>query len=143
MLAPSPPYALASTAFRFAALASLAGRAPLGGKREVALAVYVAARLAHDALPERAVSESVRGERASGAKHWMSMLALPSAPVRANLTRLIDASVGTPDGASKALAAVIAVTGVYLDASARTELEQLARALAQAESGTPSQPLVE
>jgi hypothetical protein len=41
---------LAPTPFRFPALASLAGRAPLGGDREVALATYLAARLAHDAL---------------------------------------------------------------------------------------------
>src|SRR5690349_12491010 len=46
----APPYALSSPAFRFRALAVLAGRAPLGGQREVALATYLAARLADDCL---------------------------------------------------------------------------------------------
>jgi len=51
----APPYALAPTSFRFPALAALAGRAPLGGQREVVLAAYVVARLAHDTLAERGV----------------------------------------------------------------------------------------
>ena len=41
----APPYALTPTTFRFRALAALAGRAPLGGGRETALASYVVARL--------------------------------------------------------------------------------------------------
>src|SRR5262245_54071178 len=68
----APPYALASTPFRFPALAALAGRAPLGGQREVALATYLAARLAHDTLPERAVSPTTRTERAANARTWLS-----------------------------------------------------------------------
>src|SRR5881396_4039624 len=51
VIAAHPPYALAPLSFRFAALATLAARAPIGGQREVALATYVAARLAHDAIP--------------------------------------------------------------------------------------------
>ena len=67
----NPPYALATTTFRFAALAALAGRAPLGGQREVALATYLAARLAQDVLPERGVPQTSRAERAVGAKSWL------------------------------------------------------------------------
>jgi hypothetical protein len=132
MLAAKPPYALASTSFRFAALASLAGRAPLGGRREVALAVYVAARLAHDALPDRCISSDARKERASGARHWISMLALPAPSVRASLTNLIDASTGAPRDTLDALANVIAVTAQYLEPAARSELDHLAAALAGA-----------
>ena len=41
------PYSLESLAFPFPALAALAGRLPLGGGREVALAAMLVARLAH------------------------------------------------------------------------------------------------
>ena len=43
-----PPYALPAPVFRFRNLATLAGRAPIGGAREVALACFVAARLVND-----------------------------------------------------------------------------------------------
>ena len=65
MIVSQPPYALAATPFRFPALASLAGRAALGGDREVALATYLAARLAHDTLPDRGLSQPIRAERAT------------------------------------------------------------------------------
>ena len=139
----APPYALASTTFRFAALASLAGRAPLGGQREVALAVYVAARLADDALPDRAVSPAARAERANGARHWLSTLALPANAVRTSLTRLIDATTGDPADAGRCVSSVIDVTGSYLEPAARTELEHLAKALAKAAGQSGSQALVE
>ena len=135
MFAAKPPYALAPTSFRFGALASLAGRSPLGGRREVALALYLAARLAHDALPDRAISREARAERATGARHWLSVLALPSAPVRANLAKLIEASAGSPGEAAEALGGVMAVTAQFLEGPARSELEQLARALAGARVG--------
>jgi hypothetical protein len=132
MLAAKPPYALASTSFRFGALASLAGRAPLGGRREVALAVYVAARLAHDVLPERGLSHEARVERAAGARHWVSMLALPTPVLRASLTKLFDASATGAADAAIALGNVIAVTSQYLEPASRAELDQLAKALSGA-----------
>jgi hypothetical protein len=136
MLAAKPPYALASTSFRFAALASLAGRAPLGGQREVALAVYLAARLAHDALPDRCISSDTRKERASSARHWLSMLALPTPSLRSSVAKLIDASAGAPVDASDAIENVMAVTAQYLEPAARSELDHLAKALAGAKSRT-------
>jgi hypothetical protein len=132
MLAAKPPYALASTSFRFGALASLAGRAPLGGQREVALAVYVAARLADDVLPERGLSDEARVERAAGARHWVSMLALPTPLVRASLVKLFDASAGTRADVAEALGNVITVTAQYLEPASRGELDQLAKALSAA-----------
>ena len=128
MLVSHPPYALSPTAFRFAALASLAGRAPLGGHREVALAVYMVARLAQDVLPERGLTTATRAERAGSAKNWLSTLALPAA-VRPAMARLVDASSGARAGVSDALRNVIAVTDSFLDAGARSELDQLAAAL--------------
>jgi hypothetical protein len=124
-----PPYALAPTHFRFPALAALAGRMPLGGQREVALAAYLAARLAHDALPERGLSAEVRGERVGGAKAWLSSLSLPGT-VRPTLVRLVEASgVAGTTQIAEAVRAVIAVTANLLDGRSRLELDQLATAL--------------
>lgn len=128
VLATQPPYALASTPFRFAALAALAGRAPLGGRREVALAVYLGARLAHDALPDRALPVPSRAERAGHARTWLSTVALPAA-VRPSLTSLVDASAGERAGIVNALRAVIAASDELLDAAALTELAQLVSVL--------------
>lgn len=130
MIPSRPPYALAPTPFRFAALAALAGRAPLGGQREVALATYFVARLAHDVLPERGLLQAVRAERAANAKHWLSTLGLPPS-VRPALARLIDASAGDGAAIAEALAAVIAVTANFLDSGARSDLTKLAAVLDQ------------
>ena len=123
-----PPYALAETSFRFPALAALAGRAPLGGHREVALATYLAARLVQDTLPDRGVSPAARTERASGARTWLSTLTLPPT-VRPALTKLVESSAGNAESAGQAVRNVTAVTANYLDSSARLELENLAASL--------------
>jgi hypothetical protein len=128
---PNPPYAVPATSFRFAALATLAGKAPLGGRREVALAVYLAARLADDTLPERGVSGEARAERAAHAKSWLSSMAL-AVPVRTALARLIEATSVGPSAAAAALPAVVTATGSHLDAGARAELDRLTATLAGA-----------
>ena len=125
---PNPPYAVEPTAFRFAGLASLAGRSALGGQREVALATYLAARLADDTLPERGISQPVRAERAAHAKHWLSTLALPP-NVRTGLTRLVDASSGEPAAAAQATAELARLASSFLDTRARAELDSLAATL--------------
>lgn len=88
-----PPYALAVPSFRFRALAALAGRAVLGGPREVVLACFVGARLATALVrgAEPALSDEVRAARASGARTWLGAIALP-ASTRVPLARLIDAT---------------------------------------------------
>jgi len=123
-----PPFALASTTFRFPALAALAGRSPLGGHREVAIAVYLTARLAHDILPARGVSDETRTERAAHARSWLSNLTLPNV-VRPALLKLVDASSGEPLAAGLAVRDVMAVTANFLDSGARLELDQLAGSL--------------
>ena len=128
MIVSQPPYALSLTAFRFPALAALAGRAPLGGQREVALATYLAARLAHEALPEGSLTQPLRAERAASAKSWLSTMALP-APVRPALVRLVDASAGERRMVAEALRGVLSATAGMLDARVRSELDQLVGAL--------------
>ena len=126
---PNPPYAVPATSFRFAALATLAGKAPLGGRREVALAVYLAARLADDTLPERGISPESRGERATHAKSWLSSMALP-APVRSAIGKLIDATTVGPVAVATALPTLVAASSSYLDAGGRAELDRLASVMA-------------
>lgn len=128
MLLTAPPYALAPTSFRFPALASLAGRAPLGGQREVVLAAYVAARLAHDTLAGRGVSLETRADRATHARTWLATLALP-APARSSLQRSIEASAADPSGAADAINGVIKAIDGFLDPASRLELAQLANVL--------------
>ena len=128
MLLSAPPYALAPTSFRFPALATLAGRAPLGGQREVVLAAYVVARLAHDTLAERGVSAETRTDRAVHARTWLSTLALPSA-ARSALQRSIEASAAHARGAGEAMSGVIKAIDGFLDPPSRLELTQLVTVL--------------
>ncbi len=132
-----PPFAVIPTSFRFAGLAALAGRAPLGGQREVALAVYLVARLAQDTLPDRGLGDATRADRATAAKAWLSGVTLP-APVRSTLAKAVEASSGPPEPAGEAVREVSAVAGTYLDSSSRMELDQLAGALTGRGSGKRS-----
>jgi len=125
----APPYALSAPTFRFRALATLAGRAPLGGAREIALATYLVARLVDDCLPERLLPPTLRAERSAAAKAWLANMALPVA-VRGVLTKLAEATAGDRCDVAPTLASVIGVTTAYLDAAARTEIDRLARAVA-------------
>jgi hypothetical protein len=128
-----PPYALITPVFRFRHLAALAGRAPIGGAREVALACFVAARLVSDCCdPSLQLDEESRASRCAGAKAWLGTIAIP-APVRAPVAKCAEASAVSN---AKSMAAL--VTGLakaaesFLDAAARGELDALASRLAQA-----------
>jgi len=86
-------------------------------------------------LPERGVAPSVRAARTVNARNWLSNLALPH-PVRPALTKLVEASAGSPSSAAEAVRAVITVTADFLDQNARLELDRLAATLdAQALAG--------
>ena len=126
---PSPPYALATPRFRFRALAALAGRAPLGGDREVALATLMAARLAAGALPPQPLPQGVRITRATGARVWLTALALPL-PIRQSLTRLIDATTSVDrDGLENAMRTVIDLGSAQLDPQSIAELREVLRVM--------------
>lgn len=126
---PSPPYALSTPRFRFRALAALAGRAALGGDREVALATLMAARLAAGALPPQPLPQGVRITRATGARVWLTALALPL-PIRQSLTRLIDATTSVDrDGLENAMRAVIELGSSQLDPLSVAELRDVLRAM--------------
>ena len=125
-----PPYALSAPAFPFPHLASLAGRTPIGGAREVALACFVAARLAADCMGEPVESDGLaRSARAVGAKGWLGTLAMP-AVIRGPLLRCLESSADSSPGAvGRALSELALAGAAFLDAGSVTELESLATIL--------------
>ena len=129
--APRAPYGLEPTTFPFPALATMAGRAPLGGPREIALACFLVARVVADtSFGRETLSRDQRLERAQGVKHWLGAATIP-APVRNALSRLSDSTAkDDPSALKAALESVIAVTANQLDSGARLELGRLAQAIA-------------
>ncbi|MBW8771401.1 MAG: hypothetical protein JF589_16730 [Gemmatimonadetes bacterium] len=125
-----PPYALSAPVFRFRHLAALAGRAPIGGAREVALACFVAARLVSDCCdPTLDLDEESRAARCAGAKAWLGTIAIPS-PVRTPVAKLADASAQANAAVMAPLVGSLArAAESFLDAPARSELDMLAERL--------------
>jgi hypothetical protein len=130
VFATAPPYGLTPPVFRFPALSARAARGQLGGDREVALAAFVAARLAAPiAHAAAALPLTIRAARAAGARSWLATLTLPAA-VRAAFIRVADATTRDDRAALvPALAAMVDAAGRALDPRARAELDTLARQL--------------
>jgi hypothetical protein len=126
-----PPYALSAPVFKFRHLATLAGRAPIGGAREVALACFVAARLASDCCdPALDLDEPSRAARCAGAKLWLGTIAIPS-PVRTPVAKLAEATATANPATMAPLVSVLTrAAESFLDAASRSELDQLATRLA-------------
>lgn len=127
------PYAIPKPVFPFRHLAGLAARAPIGGAREVALACFMAARLAAELIPasgRTGLTAELRAVRSAAATSWLATLTLPAA-IRTSLTRCID---GAAHGSAEALGSEIAALGAacasVLDAASCAELKQLADSLA-------------
>lgn len=101
----------------------------MGGARESALAILMAARLADGSAAPTVLPAGARRVRADAARIWLSALALP-APVRASVLKLIDTSA-TDDrhAVAAAVTKVTEVTATYLDRQARLELARLAARL--------------
>ncbi len=129
MLTDPLPFGLEPLVFPFPALAALAGRLPLGGGREVALAALMAARLAQGLRGATAVGVAERASRASAAKVWLASLALP-ANTRVPVARSIDATTGTALQVAGAIRSLVSAAGAHLDGPSVQELERLARQLA-------------
>lgn len=129
MLSEPLPYAVESLRFPFPALAALAGRLPLGGGREVALAALLVARLSQGVASGEALHPSDRATRATAAKVWLASLALPAA-TRVPFARCVEATTGTSLQVAGALRSLVAAAGAHLDGPSVQELEKLARQLA-------------
>jgi hypothetical protein len=130
--APRAPYALEPTVFPLPALAAMAGRAPLGGPREIVLACLMVARMVIDATAmDGVLTDEQKRARADEAAHWLGATAIPT-PVRTALIQLAEAAAGADRGESRAaLDSVMTVTANYLDPGARLELGRLAQAIAR------------
>jgi len=127
----APPFSLDAPAFRFRALALLAGRAALGGEREMALATLMAARLAEGVLPPCPLSATARRGRGVGARLWFSTLTLPAA-TRVPLARLVEATEGAERTAvAMALAAFAEIAKPMLDGPSRLEIAELIAAVSR------------
>ena len=123
------PYSLAVPTFPFRHLAALAGRAPIGGTREVALACFMVARVASLAGTVPEDDPAARTLRASAARAWVGTLALPPA-VRTPVLKCAEASAtGTRNSVARELEAVIAAAAPFLDHPSRHDLELLVAAL--------------
>lgn len=123
------PYGLEPLAYPFPALAALAGRLPLGGGREVALAAMLVARLALGLRGPELMNAPDRVARAASSKVWLASLALPSS-TRVPFARCVDATANTAVHVVGALRGLIAATAQHLDGPAVSELETLTRQLA-------------
>jgi len=127
-----PPFALATPGFRFKALASHAGRASIGGDREVALACFVSARLIAGMLPPLAIGSVDSATRASAARQWLASLSVP-APTRAAAISAFDAVADNSSRAAvKALKMLIEAGKAQLDQASVNELTELANEIAGA-----------
>lgn len=126
---PRAPYSLDPNSFPLPALAALAGRAPLGGQREMALACFVVGRLIASAIAEGTSASEQGRERLQGLKHWLGSAALP-VPLKQALAKAAEcASQGDRTGAKSALDSVMTVTANQLDPAARLELARLSQAI--------------
>lgn len=126
----APPYSLATPAFRFPALAALAGRAPIGGDRELVLACLMAVRLAAGASGPNALPIVVRAERSASARAWLASLALPAA-ARTPFTKLADAAAGEDHALLvTTVQRVISACTPVLDGASRQEVERFATSIA-------------
>jgi hypothetical protein len=108
----------------------MAGRSPLGGPREIALACFLVARIVGDASgrPSTLTPEQTT-ERAQGVKHWLGAATIPS-PVRNALSKLADSTLSDdPTAIKAALDSVMTITANQLDPGSRLELGRLAQAI--------------
>jgi hypothetical protein len=122
---PRHPFALDTPAFSFTALASLAGRAPIGAARDVAILAFATARLAEELRPGGLGPEE-RQARAAATRKWMATLSLAE-PARRAFQDLVAATEQDVPSTAAALRRVMEITGAQLDPASRAELDRLAR----------------
>jgi hypothetical protein len=135
MIGKPPRYSLAPNEFPFRALTALAGRAQIGGVREVALATLVAARLALAAVSPNRLPLKAREARANGARNWLLSIALPQ-NARVVYLKVLEAS-GTDDieYLGQSFAQVIEIADPHLDPAARLELGRLVHRISTEQAG--------
>ncbi len=122
-------YALICPEFRFKAVLALAGRAPIGGEREIALACLQVARLCTGLLPPYALTTEVMVLRAENTRQWLSAVAIPQG-MRTVAARILEALAGSDRArVAKGLADLVSAAAVQLDEASRTEMDGLIQEL--------------
>jgi hypothetical protein len=95
----------------------------------VALACFVAARLAAECVSALEEDAAGRAARSVAAKAWLGTLALPSA-IRGSVSKCAELSVeGRAGEVGKEVAALVVAASSYLDPQSRAELVALATSL--------------
>ena len=137
-LTPLPPYAVRPVEFAFRSLAQRAARLAIGGEREVALAVLVAARFASTTVGATPLEKAQRAARAAASRVWFSTMALP-AKARLAAQQVVEASARDDATALAAsLEEMIEIAAPLLDRAANAELRGLARLAAAQHVGAAS-----
>lgn len=120
-----PRFSLATPRFRFRALAACAGRASLGGDREVAMACLVGARMASAMLAPYSIPLMDSRSRSAAVKQWLASLSLPPA-IRSALGHLADTvSSGDRKAAGEALLKLTGAAAHQIDEASASELRTL------------------
>jgi hypothetical protein len=121
-----PPFALSTPVFRFRGLASHAGRATLGGGREIALACFAVARLAAGMLPPVMLAAGDAATRAAAARNWLASLSLAQNARNAAIAAIDATATGNKRAAADCIVALAAAAGAQLDNVSSLELHDLA-----------------
>ncbi len=121
----APPYALETPVFRFKALASHAGRAALGGDREISLACFAVARLALGLLPPYMLAPGDGATRITNTKQWLSSLSLPSASRSACIGVADAVATNNKRTVVHAVSGLIEACVRHLDQASVAELHEL------------------
>jgi hypothetical protein len=125
-----PRFSLATPRFRFRALAACAGRASLGGDREVAMACLVGARMAASMLAPFTIPPAELKSRSVAAKQWLASMSLPTA-IRTAFASLADTvSSGEKAAAGEALSKLTGAAAHQIDEASASELRALVSDLA-------------
>ena len=108
-----------------------AGRAALGGDREIALACYAVARLAAGMQAPFMLAPGDVATRATAAKQWLASLALP-ANTRTAANAAIDAiAAGNRRAVGSALRHLTDTAASHLDSTSITELHAVINEITQ------------
>jgi hypothetical protein len=124
-----PRFALATPVFRFRSLATLAGRAPLGGDRETLLVCLQIGRLCAGILKPYELSDDTLNARIEGTKQWLASMAIPNA-IRSAAFGIFGALAGHErTRAAQAFEDLVKAAAAQLDETSRAELNQVIQEL--------------
>jgi hypothetical protein len=140
MLGQLPRFALTVPAFRFRAVATLSGRATLGGDRETVLACLQLGRLCAGLLTPYEMNREQLHERTENTKQWLSSLTVP-AGIRSSASGIFAALNGFDrPRCAEAFTDLVKAASGQLDEASRSELNALIQELSPSAPTAPGQP---